>query len=342
MVNEEQNQDEKGISTNQVTAFKMAGFINEFQKQIDEYSYYALYPDEEQHLWALMMRILTRGGKAEIAQWLKQAEGMVSIPSRARELKQQLETADIIWPEGLPLLVRIKTSADDTLNVGDILPLHKADTFFAKLNREQSQAKQKEETTKYNKITFTIDYQLAGLHGIYEGRQDFGAGGGGLLAHMEQYHGYYRSRKGEQELALCIESERAEILQLTDFVLDELIPSFKYFCNLSGIEQRIKENQVMSEQIPILHDAETARREYLADMQKFVTASRIALTSGGELPNMPDIKDYQQSKETESHREQIMTAIEGEAKANGMTVEDYAENGFESRKDNKRIAINNR
>lgn len=45
---------------------------------------------------------------------------------------------------------------------------------------------------------------------------------------------------------------------------------------------------------------------------------------------MPDVKNYEETKEKEAYREHIMQEIEEEANQYGMTVEEYAKNGYES------------
>ena len=85
--------------------------------------------------------------------------------------------------------------------------------------------------------------------------------------------------------------------------------------------------------MPLLTDRQEARREYQADMLAFIKDSRRVLNLGGELPRMPDIKDYQETKEKQAYREHVMKEIEAEAKMYHMTVEAYAKNGYEPIKD---------
>lgn len=108
-----------------------------------------------------------------------------------------------------------------------------------------------------------------------------------------------------------------------------MLPFLKYYCNLYAIEEALKEEQNISQKIPIVSDTQEARCEYQRDLAAFIEESRQALSQGGVLPKMPDIKDYEETKEKKAYREQVMQEIETEAKQYGMTVEEYARNGYE-------------
>ena len=114
-----------------------------------------------------------------------------------------------------------------------------------------------------------------------------------------------------------------------EYTRDELLPFLKYYCNLYAIEEALKEEQNISQKIPIVSDTQEARCEYQRDLATFIEESRQALSQGGVLPKMPDIKDYEETKEKKAYREQVMQEIETEAKQYGMTVEEYARNGYE-------------
>ena len=53
------------------------------------------------------------------------------------------------------------------------------------------------------------------------------------------------------------------------------------------------------------------------------------MNQGGDLPVMPDIRDYEETKEKSAYREHVMKEIKAEAEGYGMTVEEYAKNGYE-------------
>lgn len=46
------------------------------------------------------------------------------------------------------------------------------------------------------------------------------------------------------------------------------------------------------------------------------------LSQGGTLPKMPDIRDYEETKEKKAYQEQVMQEIEADTKQYGMTVEE--------------------
>ena len=56
------------------------------------------------------------------------------------------------------------------------------------------------------------------------------------------------------------------------------------------------------------------------------------IEQGGTLPVMPDIRDYEETKKKRAYREHVMKEIAEEAKGYGMTVEEYAKNGYEPKK----------
>ena len=114
-----------------------------------------------------------------------------------------------------------------------------------------------------------------------------------------------------------------------EYVRDTLLPFLKYYCNLYEIEKALKEEQENNKKVPVITDRQEARMEYHRDMFRFIEESRRALSQGGELPKMPDIKDYEETKEKKSYREHVMKEIEEEAKGYNMTVEEYAKSGYE-------------
>ncbi|MCF2701176.1 hypothetical protein I6E91_03210 [Enterocloster clostridioformis] len=57
---------------------------------------------------------------------------------------------------------------------------------------------------------------------------------------------------------------------------------------------------------------------------------------------MPDIRDYEETKEKKAYQEQVMQEIEADTKQYGMTVEEYAKNGYEPKVNPGREAVNRR
>ena len=171
---------------------------------------------------------------------------------------------------------------------------------------------------------------MDGERSTYEGRQDFGDGEGSLLNHIEAFSKYYlETEEGEQMLEAMKGEAARSLKEGCEYTRDELLPFLKYYCNLYAIEEALKEEQNISQKIPIVSDTQEARCEYQRDLAAFIEESRQALSQGGVLPKMPDIKDYEETKEKKAYREQVMQEIETEAKQYGMTVEEYARNGYE-------------
>jgi len=318
----------------QTGALEFAKKICDLQKKIDFHSYKELYPDEKHHLNEVMMEVLA-DGKNTFIDWLSHVTGSKGIVDEAGYLQKILEESDISWPEGLEPVVRVEWSESPDIEEGAVFSLYEADKTFARLDQERCRRKKEGGHEGYDKIKFTVYYQIAGERETYAGRQDFGNGEGGLLGHMEAYCRQFKTEEGKKYLSQFPEELQKEMAGQMAHISKYLLPDFKYFCNLAQIEEKILAERSMKEKLPIHSDVEQARQEYQEDMLKFVLKSRIALTSGGELPAIPDERDYRQGKEIKTYKEQVLAEIEAEAKSYGMTVDEYAENGYEPGKRKK-------
>ena len=89
---------------------------------------------------------------------------------------------------------------------------------------------------------------------------------------------------------------------------------------IDAIEKALLEEREVEKEIPVVTDHQEARRKYQRDMLAFIQESRRVLNQGGTLPVMPDIRDYEETKEKRAYREHVMKEIEEEAKGYGMTV----------------------
>ena len=319
-----------------IDAMKLAGMINELEKRLDADFYESFYPDAAVPEGKTAMRLLMEEGKEEYLSWLEDGNfsQFPEFQKEAQDIRNFMEKAEIIWPEMLSPFVYIEFSEDACLENGDLLPIEEADLLFGDLDRLQVTANKKDGALGYNKTKFRICYQRDGETGIYEGRQDFGDGEGSLLDHVEAFQNYYLNTEDGQMDLQGMEKKQAErIKEDCEYVRDELLPFLRYFCNLYAIEKAIHEEQKAGREVPLLTDRQEARREYQADMLAFIKDSRRVLNLGGELPRMPDIKDYQETKEKQAYREHVMKEIEAEAKMYHMTVEAYAKNGYEPIKD---------
>ncbi len=315
-----------------IDAMKLAGMINELEKRLDTDFYDSFYPDAAVHEKKTAMRLLMEDGKEEYLAWLDD-ETFSQFPEfhkEAQEIRNLMEQAEITWPETLSPFVCIEFSEDISLENGDLLPVEEASPLFGKLDHLQVTAHKENGVLGCNKTKFRICYQRDGETSTYEGRQDFGDGEGDLLDHIEAFQNYYLGTEDGQMDLQEMGRDRAErIKEGCEYVRDELLPFLRYFCNLYAIEKAIHEEQKAKKDAPLLTDRQEARREYQADMLVFIKESRRALILGGELPRMPDIRDYKETKEKQAYREHVMQEIEAEAKAYHMTVEAYAKNGYE-------------
>lgn len=116
-----------------------------------------------------------------------------SIDEHLKEIQQEREAAqekEILPPSLDPAVQPVVTvlwSESDKLQEGEKLSLARADTLFANLDEAHK------DIPGYDKTKFRIDFTMNGEPDYYEGRQDFGDGDGGLIAHIEKYHAYYQN-----------------------------------------------------------------------------------------------------------------------------------------------------
>lgn len=176
----------------------------------------------------------------------------------------------------------------------------------------------------YYKTKFRIDFVMDGQPDYYVGRQDLGDGDGTLIEHIESYHAYYENNEQWDSHLLkhggteALEADKAQ----RDMLLHEFVPYLKLHNNLSKMEQAatnaLQENGDMT-------PTETA---YHTAMQEYVSKCRTMVNSGDySLPPVPQLKDF--DPELAAYKEHVKEEIAQEAAAAGMTVEEYAANGYE-------------
>ena len=177
----------------------------------------------------------------------------------------------------------------------------------------------------YYKTKFRIDFVMDGQPDHYGGRQDLGDGDGTLIEHIEDYHAYYENNEEWNRHVLqsggteALEADKAQ----REMILHEFVPFLKLHDNLSKMEKNaekaLEENGNMT-------STETA---YHTAMKDYVSKCRTMLNSGNyELPPVPQLKDF--DTELEAYKEHVREEIAQEAAAAGMTVEEYAANGYEA------------
>lgn len=220
-------------------------------------------------------------------------------------------------PNGEPI-VTIIWSEHSRFHDGETMSLSEANAAIASLDA----AVTKEDG--YYKTKFRIDFVMDGQPDNYIGRQDLGDGDGTLIEHIEKYHTYYENNEQWDNYLLQhggterLEADKAE----RSMLLNEFVPFLKLHDNLSKMEQiatkALEENGNMT-------STETA---YHTAMQEYVSKCRAMVNSGNyELPPAPQLKDF--DTELEAYKEHVKEEIAQEAAAAGMTVEEYAANGYE-------------
>ncbi len=176
----------------------------------------------------------------------------------------------------------------------------------------------------YYKTKFRIDFVMDGQPDNYIGRQDLGDGDGTLIDHIESYHAYYENNADWDNFVLhsggteALEADKAQ----REMLLHEFVPYLKLHNNLSKMEQTaakaLEENSGMTA-------TETA---YHTAMKEYVSKCRAMVNSGDyNLPPVPQLKDF--DTELAAYKEHVKKEIAQEAAAAGMTVEEYAANGYE-------------
>ncbi|MCM1488383.1 MAG: YodL domain-containing protein, partial [Firmicutes bacterium] len=220
-------------------------------------------------------------------------------------------------PNGEPV-VTILWSEHSRFHDGETMSLSEANALIGSLDAAVS----KEDG--YYKTKFRIDFVMDGQPDNYIGRQDLGDGDGTLIEHIEDYHAYYENNSEWDNYILrnegkeALEADKAQ----REMLLHEFVPYLKLHDSLSKMEhtatQALQGNEAMT-------STETA---YHTAMQEYVSQCRTMVNSGNyELPPAPQLKDF--DTELEAYKEHVKEEIAQEAAAAGMTVEEYAANGYE-------------
>ena len=220
-------------------------------------------------------------------------------------------------PNGEPI-VTIIWSEHSRFHDGETMSLSEANALIGNLDA----AVTKEDG--YYKTKFRIDFVMDGQPDYYGGRQDLGDGDGTLIEHIEDYHAYYENNSEWENYILhnegkeALEADKAQ----REMILHEFVPFLKLHDNLSKMEQiaakALEENGNMT-------STETA---YHTAMKDYVSKCRTMVNSGNyELPPAPQLKDF--DTELAAYKEHVKEEIAQEAAAAGMTVEEYAANGYE-------------
>ena len=244
--------------------------------------------------------------------------GHVDVSVQMRVEREIAEAPPILLdPDAEPLVTVIWSESAD-LRDGEQLPLSQADVVFKALDDAMKNE------PGYDKTKFRIDFTMNGKADNYEGRQDFGDGDGSLIEHIQGYHEYYAQDESWKNHVLhhegpeAWEADKAE----RDMILGEFIPYLKLHCNLSAMEREAQRplqsgENLMPEQIA-----------YFNAVLDYVRQCRPLLNQGQyQLPEPPRLADF--DVDLQEYKAHVMDEIQREAAAAGMTVEEYAANGYE-------------
>ena len=234
--------------------------------------------------------------------------------AQAEQPEDTFPTPDL----GAEPIVTILWSEHSRFHDGETMSLSEANALIGSLD----EATVSEDG--YYKTKFRIDFVMDGQPDYYVGRQDLGDGDGTLIDHIESYHAYYENNEQWDNHVLkyggteALEADKAQ----REMLLHEFVPYLKLHNNLSKMEQTaakaLEENSGMTA-------TETA---YHTAMKEYVSKCRAMVNSGDySLPPVPQLKDF--DTELEAYKEHVKEEIAQEAAAAGMTVEEYAANGYE-------------
>lgn len=189
------------------------------------------------------------------------------------------------------------------------------------------------EPGQYEKTSFRIDFTFNGALDSYEGRQDFGDGDGGLIDHIQSYREFYA--KDEQWKDYVLRNDGPEALEKDtaqrETALTEFVPYLRLHCNLTQMERAADDVLAVVAKIEEPDGLDRTNAAYYGAVQAYVTECRGQLNTGAyQLPEAPKKEDFI-DPEYQAYREQVREEVKQEAAAAGLTVEQYAANGYEPR-----------
>ena len=258
------------------------------------------------------------GADSPAAETPKAEKAATEEPAKNEAQTEQPEDTFPTPDLGAEPIVTILWSEHSRFHDGETMNLSEANALIGSLD----EATVSEDG--YYKTKFRIDFVMDGQPDYYVGRQDLGDGDGTLIDHIESYHAYYENNEQWDNYVLkyggteALEADKAQ----REMLLHEFVPYLKLHNNLSKMEQiaakALEENSGMTA-------TETA---YHTTMKEYVSKCREMVNSGDySLPPVPQLKDF--DTELEAYKEHVKEEIAQEAAAAGMTVEEYAANGYE-------------
>ena len=224
-------------------------------------------------------------------------------------------------------IVTILWSESPHLKDGQQMPLHEAEAVFGALDSSKRLEREQPDHAGswYDKTKFRIDFTMQGQPDNYEGRQDFGDGDGSLIEHIQGYHEYYAQDESWKNHVLHHEGPEAWEADKAqrEMLLYEFVPYMKQHCTLSRMEQEAQRLLQSGDSLP---PEQTA---YLTALVDYVTECRPLLNQGQyQLPEPPQLSDF--DKSLQNYKEQVQAEVAQEAKAAGLTVEEYIASGSDA------------
>lgn len=245
--------------------------------------------------------------------------------------RQQTEPLPPSLDPAVQPVVTIIWSESDKLREGEQMPLARADALFKSLDETRRTEREQlgYDGSWYDKTKFCIDFTFHGEADNYEGRQDFGDGDGSLIDHIQAHHEYYSRDESYKNSVIRNEGAEAWAQEQAEreMILSEFVPYMRLHCNLYEQERTAAD---MLESGAELTPEQTA---YFNAVLSHVDACREKLNAGDyDLPDPPQLADFsQEAAEMEAYKDHVREEIAQEAAAAGMTVEEYAANGYEPR-----------
>lgn len=245
--------------------------------------------------------------------------------------RQQTEPLPPSLDPAVQPVVTIIWSESDKLRKGEQMPLARADALFKSLDETRRTEREQPgyDGSWYDKTKFRIDFTFHGEADNYEGRQDFGDGDGSLIDHIQAHHEYYSRDESYKNSVIRNEGAEAWAQEQAEreMILSEFVPYMRLHCNLYEQERTAAD---MLESGAELTPEQTA---YFNAVLSHVDACREKLNAGDyDLPDPPQLSDFSQEvAEMEAYKDHVREEIAQEAAAAGMTVEEYAANGYEPR-----------
>ena len=245
--------------------------------------------------------------------------------------RQQTEPLPPSLDPAVQPVVTIIWSESDKLREGEQMPLARADFLFKSLDETRRTEREQPgyDGSWYDKTKFRIDFTFHEEADNYEGRQDFGDGDGSLIDHIQAHHEYYSKDESYKNSVIRNEGAEAWAQEQSEreMILSEFVPYMRLHCNLYEQERTAAD---MLESGAELTPEQTA---YFNAVLSHVDACREKLNAGDyDLPDPPQLSDFsQEAAEMEAYKDHVREEIAQEAAAAGMTVEEYAANGYEPR-----------